>query len=71
VTGILEGALHLALLLTANSAQAMTVLALASIPEILSTATWFTAMQQRLTPQRQGVFFSLAAPLWDCGSHWG
>jgi hypothetical protein len=45
----------------------MVILALASIPEILSTATWFTAMQQRLSAQRQGIFFSLCIPLWDCG----
>jgi len=67
VTGLLEGALHLALLLSANATQAMFILALASIPEIISTATWFTAMQERMDVRRQGVFFSLAAPLWDCG----
>ncbi len=66
-TGLLEGALHLALLFCTTSTQAMLILALASIPEILSTATWFTAMQQRLSPREQGVFFSFAAPLWDCG----
>jgi hypothetical protein len=65
VTGLLEGVMHLALLLTTTSTQAMVVLALASIPEILSTATWFTTLQQRLSPQRQGVFFSMAAPLHD------
>ncbi|MSP29215.1 MAG: MFS transporter [Acetobacteraceae bacterium] len=67
LTGILEGALLLALLLTATMTQAMVVLALASVPEILSTATWFTAMQQRINPRQQAVFFSLAIPLWDCG----
>ena len=66
ITGILEGALHLALLLTVTPAQAMVVLALASIPEILSTATWFTAMQARITPAQQGVFFTFAMPVWDC-----
>ncbi len=66
VTGILEGVLHLCLLFTTTSTQAVVVLALASIPEILSTATWFTAMQSRITPAQQGVFFSFAAPLWDC-----
>ena len=66
VTGILEGALHLALLLAVSGPQAMVVLALASIPEILSTATWFTAMQERLTPQQQGIFFTFAMPIWDC-----
>jgi MFS family permease len=66
VTGILEGVLHLALLLTVNGTQAMIVLAAASIPEILSTATWFTAMQERLTPTQQGIFFTFAMPVWDC-----
>ena len=65
-TGVLEGVFHLALLFTANSTQAMIVLALASIPEILSTASWFTAMQSRLNPRQQGVFFTFAMPLWDC-----
>jgi hypothetical protein len=64
-TGILEGVLHLALLAASGGSQAMVVLALASIPEILSTATWFTAMQERLTPQQQGLFYSFAMPIWD------
>lgn len=67
VTGLFEGILHLALLFAGSSFQAMAILALASVPEIISTATWFTAMQQRLSAQRQGVFFSLCIPLWDCG----
>ncbi len=66
VTGILEGVLHLALLLTVSGTQAMIVLAAASVPEILSTATWFTAMQERLTPPQQGIFFTFAMPVWDC-----
>ena len=66
VTGILEGVLHLALLLAVSGTQAMIVLAAASIPEILSTATWFTAMQERLTPAQQGIFFTFAMPVWDC-----
>jgi hypothetical protein len=66
ITGILEGVLHLALLLTVSATQAMIVLAAASVPEILSTATWFTAMQERLTPQQQGIFFTFAMPVWDC-----
>ena len=65
-TGILEGVLHLAVLGVAGASQAMVVLALASIPEILSTATWFTAMQERLSPQQQAVFYSFAMPIWDC-----
>ncbi len=66
LSGLLEGALHLALLLAETSEQAMVLLALASIPEIISTATWFTAFQQRVPAAGQAVFFSFAAPLWDC-----
>jgi hypothetical protein len=65
LTGILEGVLLLSLLLVQTPTQAMVILALASMPEIISTAAWFTAFQQRLSPQRQGVFFAFAAPLWD------
>jgi len=67
LAGLLEGMLHLALLLAGNWMQAMAILAMASISEILSTAAWFTAMQQRLGPRRQALYFSLAIPLWDCG----
>ncbi len=69
ITGIAEGALHLMLLLCPNGSTgawiAMALLAAAGIPEVISTATWFTAMQHRLSPERQGVFFALSAPMWD------
>ena len=64
-TGVMEGALHLLLLFAHNSTQAMVVLALAGIPEIISTAAWFTAIQARLAPGQQAMFFTFAAPLWD------
>ncbi len=70
VTGILEGMFHLLLLLSpggaAGALMTMAILALAGIPEVISTATWFTAMQQRLSPERQGLFFAFTSPLWDC-----
>ncbi len=70
VTGIIEGLFHLLLLLTpggpAGAWMAMAILALAGIPEVISTATWFTAMQTRLSPERQGLFFAFMSPLWDC-----
>jgi MFS family permease len=70
VTAVIEGLLHLLLLLCPSGAAgawvAMTILALAGIPEVISTATWFTAMQQRLSPERQGLFFAFTSPLWDC-----
>jgi hypothetical protein len=65
VAGIMEGSGHMLLLFVHTSAQAMTVLALAGIPEIISTAAWFTAIQARLSPDRQGSFYTFAAPLWD------
>jgi hypothetical protein len=65
LTGILEGAVHLLLLWAQTSVQAIVILALAGIPEIISAAAWFTAMQERLAPQQQALFFTFAAPLWD------
>jgi hypothetical protein len=64
-TGLAEGALHLALLFAGTAAQAMALLALAGIPEILSTATWFTAFQERLSPPRQAMLFAVMRPMWD------
>lgn len=70
VTGIIEGLFHLLLVFCpaggAGTWVAMAILALAGIPEVISTATWFTAMQQRLSPDRQGLFFAFTSPLWDC-----
>jgi len=70
VTGVIEGMCHLLLLLCpagpAGAWVAMGILALAGIPEVVSTATWFTAMQHRLSPERQGLFFAFTSPLWDC-----
>jgi predicted MFS family arabinose efflux permease len=65
LTGIMEGAGHLLLLLVHTSSQAIIVLTLTGIPEIISTASWFTAMQARLAPAEQALFFTFAAPLWD------
>jgi predicted MFS family arabinose efflux permease len=66
VAGILEGAIHLLLLFAPTAWAAMLILAVAGVPEVVSTAAWFTAMQQRLTPERQGLFFAFTTPLWDC-----
>ncbi len=65
LSGILEGVLLLGLVLVETPTQAMVVLALASMPEIISTASWFTAFQQRLPVREQGVFLAFAGPLWD------
>ncbi|HEY0185178.1 MAG TPA: MFS transporter [Rhodopila sp.] len=65
LTGLLEGAIHLLLLAAQTSTQAIVILALAGIPEIISTAAWFTAIQGRLAPAQQALFFTFAAPLWD------
>lgn len=65
VTGIMEGAIHMLLLFAQNSSQAIVILFLGGIPEIVSTASWFTAMQARLPPIQQALFYTFAAPLWD------
>ena len=66
IAGILEGLCDLTLLVCPSAWLAMTILAITGIPETVSNATWFTAMQQRLSPERQGIFFAFSAPLWDC-----
>ena len=70
VAGVLEGLLHLLLLLCpaggAGAWVAMGILAAAGVPEVISTAAWFTAMQHRLSPDRQGLFFAFTSPMWDC-----
>jgi MFS family permease len=65
IGGILEGSMHLLLLAAQTSLQAMTIVLLAGIPEIVSTAAWFTTLQSRLSAQRQAMFFTFMAPLWD------
>ncbi|HVZ09523.1 MFS transporter [Rhodopila sp.] len=65
LTGVLEGLFHLLLLTAGTSAQAMAVLAVAGIPEIVSTAAWFTTLQARVTAAQQTLFFTALAPLWD------
>jgi hypothetical protein len=65
LTGVMEGAIHLLLLFAQTSVQAMIILALSGVPEIISTAAWFTAIQERLAPGPQALFFTFTAPLWD------
>ena len=55
--GILEGAIHLALLFAQTVTQAIVILAVAGIPEIVSTSAWFTALLYRLAPGQQAQFF--------------
>jgi hypothetical protein len=52
-------------LVAQTNTQAIVILALAGIPEIISTAAWFTALQSRMVPNQQALFFTFAAPLWD------
>jgi hypothetical protein len=70
VAGGLEGFGHLLLVFcpfgAAGTWAAMGILATTGIPEVVSTATWFTVMQQRLSPERQGLFLAFTAPMWDC-----
>jgi MFS family permease len=70
VAGVLEGFGHVLLVFcpagVAGSWVAMGILAATGIPEVISTATWFTVMQQRLSPERQGLFLAFTSPIWDC-----
>jgi hypothetical protein len=70
VTGVLEGLGHLLLVFCPPGAVgtwvAMAILAVTGIPEVIATATWFTVMQQRLSPERQGLFLAFTSPMWDC-----
>lgn len=70
VAGVIEGLGHLALVFCPTGAAgtwvAMAILAVTGIPEVVSTATWFTVMQQRLSPERQGLFLAFTSPMWDC-----
>lgn len=70
VAGFLEGVGHLLLVFCPSGAAgtwvAMGILAVTGIPEVVSTATWFTVMQQRLSPERQGLFLAFTSPMWDC-----
>jgi hypothetical protein len=65
LTGFMEGSILLLLLLAQTSTQAIAILVLAGIPEIISTAAWFTAIQSRMLPSQQALFFTLVAPIWD------
>jgi hypothetical protein len=70
LTSIVETLGLMALLLCpsgpAGAVVAMGILAFTGIPEVISTATWFTVVQQRLSPERQGLYFAMTSPLWDC-----
>lgn len=70
VSGVIEGLGHLSLVFcpagAAGSWAAMTILAVTGIPEVICTATWFTVIQQRLSPERQGLFLAFTSPMWDC-----
>jgi predicted MFS family arabinose efflux permease len=71
VFAICEGLLYLLFLVCPSGAAgilaAMAILAMAGIPEVISASAWFSALQQRLSPARQGLFFAFTVPLWDCG----
>jgi hypothetical protein len=64
-TGILEGAAFLAMLTAPDLYWAIFWIVLAGIPEIMSASSWFAALQERITPGQQAVFYAYTAPLWD------
>jgi hypothetical protein len=65
VASLLEGLSHVALLFATGTASACVMLILGGIPEMLAYATWFACIQERLTPDRQAVFYSMQQPLLD------
>lgn len=70
VSSFLEGAGYLLLVLcplgAAGTWAAIMILAITGVPEVFATAAWFTVLQQRLSPERQGLFLAFTAPMWDC-----
>jgi MFS family permease len=70
LTGFIEAVLHVLLLAVPNGDTgfriAMVILAVAGVPEAISTAAWFTVLQRRLSIDRQLVFLAFTAPMWDC-----
>ena len=64
-TTLLEGLSHVTLLFASSVGAAIVLLVLGGIPEMLSYATYFTCIQERLSPERQATFYSMQQPLLD------
>ncbi|MCY1246354.1 hypothetical protein D9M72_595830 [compost metagenome] len=65
VASLLEGVTTLALVFAPNHALATAMLIVGGIPEMVAFAAYFTLVQQRLSLERQAVFYALSLPLMD------
>ncbi|WP_457587088.1 MFS transporter [Ensifer canadensis] len=65
VASLLEGVTTLVLVFAPNHALAAAMLIVGGIPEMVAFAAYFTLIQQRLSLERQAVFYALSLPLMD------
>lgn len=65
VASLLEGVTTLALVFAPSHALAAAMLIVGGIPEMVAFAAYFTIIQQRLSLERQAVFYALSLPLMD------
>ncbi len=65
VASLLEGITTLALVFAPTHTLASIMLVLGGIPEMVAFAAYFTIIQQRLTLERQAIFYALSLPLMD------
>jgi predicted MFS family arabinose efflux permease len=65
VASLLEGITTLALVFVPTHALATVLLIVGGIPEMVAFAAYFTLIQQRLSLERQAVFYALSLPLMD------
>ncbi|OCP19411.1 MULTISPECIES: hypothetical protein [unclassified Ensifer] len=65
VASLLEGVTTLAVVFAPNHALATAMLIIGGMPEMVAFAAYFTLIQQRLSLERQAVFYALSLPLMD------
>jgi predicted MFS family arabinose efflux permease len=65
VFSLVEGASHFALVLSGSAGQAIAILLVGSIFEMVANVAYFTLIQQRLSQARQAGFYSLSTPMFD------
>lgn len=65
ISSLLEGVTTLALVFAPTHALASIMLLVGGIPEMIAFAAYFTLVQQRLSLERQAIFYALSLPLMD------
>lgn len=65
VASLLEGVTTLALVFAPTHTLATVMLIIGGIPEMVAFAAYFTLIQQRLSLERQAIFYALSLPLMD------